>query len=366
MKAQDFMNALGGISQEKLDALAEWQDAKTPVSGEETVPEKRITQTAAVSVPNKRSRGTMKQKTKQKTAVTRLFPWNIGIGAAVAACALIAVSIGKEVITQEKQMQTGMSETSIAEQISEDTANEPQIIEVSHEPIELIDMLAVCGGSDYVMMKVPQEGAVQVLRSVADAEVCCQYTDDKNVAGENFDFRKKLTEEVFAEYDVLYFAFKDNQLPLYLYTYDLAGGSIAADGTTLHLSFHALMHDPEHLPSNVLYSYDDYEPDWNTYYFYTVPKGSLPDLSAITVSFEEYPIGAIPDELLTSTGETVEISDNGYITKHTKLQEYLETTQEYLDYVTSMPKPKFITWENSTEMLTDDCTEDNRGQLMPD
>ena len=235
-----------------------------------------------------------------------------------------------------------------------------------HEPIELIDKLAVCGGSDYVMMKVPKEGAVHVLRSVADAEDCCQYTDDKNVAGENFDFRKKLTEEVFAEYDVLYFAFKDNQLPLYLYTYDLAGGSIAADGTTLHLSFHALMHDPEHLPSNVLYSYDDYEPDWNTYYFYTVPKGSLPDLSAITVSFEEYPIGAIPDELLTSTGETVEISDNGYITKHTKLQEYLETTQEYLDYVMSMPKPKFITWENSTEMLTDDCTEDNRGQLMPD
>ena len=553
MKPQDFMEALGGVSQEKLDALAKWQEAGTPITGKAPAQEKRIMQTAAEPVPTQRRRGNMKQNTRKKASVPRLFPWNIGIGAAVVACAVIAVSIGKEVIGQERQMQVGSNVgASMSEQMTASTANEVknadaahepvlltellsfsatdemaikvpnsgiaeiwhsmndaaqimqsdvvnfeeyfsedvfaeydvlylahplailpenvfrfhpsggafladgtlrmnlaalsldelpegwssdtgrlnsvnhywfysfpknalqeiktseidvttyqvgelpenakdvrggdsafmeylltteayhewentigatmhitwaedaptlpedceevQSVDAAHEPVEIIEKLISSGGNDSTMMKLPPEGAVQVLRSVEDAEACCQYSDE-NVAGQPFDFRNKLTEDVFAEYDVLYFAFKDGKKPQYCYSVDLAGGSIAADGSTLKLDFYALMFDPAHLPSDWC---SVTEPDWNTYYFYTVPKNILPDLNAIELSFEEYSLGEIPDEILANPHEKVDVTDNGKTIM--ALQKYLETTKEYLDWLNSVPKPKYISWEDNTQL----------------
>ena len=322
MKAQDFMKALGGVSQEKLDALAKWQNAGTPITGKAPA---RETPAEPVS-PERRIH--MTQKNTKAGQAPRLFPWRIGIGAAIAACAVVAVSVGSEAIARNRQMQVGYSpETSVAETVSYNT-------------VEIIDQLAVSGGNDSTMMKLPPEGAVQVLRSVEDAEACCHYSSE-DVAGQPFDFRKKLTADVFAQYDVLYFGFKDAQQPQNCYSVDLAGGSIAEDGQTLHLDFHALVFDPDYLPSEWC---SETEPDWNTYYFYTVPKNSLPDLSAIKVSFEEYRLGEIPEDILANPHEKVGVADDGTTTM--ALKQYLETTQEYLDWVMSMPKPKYIKWKS--------------------
>ncbi|MEE3404750.1 MAG: hypothetical protein VZR73_11775, partial [Acutalibacteraceae bacterium] len=353
MKPQDFMEALGSVSQEKLDALAKWQNAKTPITGEAPAKGERITQTAAEPVSAARRRGTMKQKVKTKASAVQFLPWKFGIGVAVAACAAIAIIIGGGIISLDKQMQVGSNVgTSITEQIAESTTDEVNaVIIVQHEPVEIIEKLISSGGNDSTMMKLPPEGAVQVLRSVEDAEACCQYSDE-NVADQPFDFRNKLTEDVFAEYDVLYFAFKDEQKPQYCYSVDLAGGSIAADGSTLKLDFHALMFDPAHLPSDWC---SVTEPDWNTYYFYTVPKNTLPDLNAIELSFEEYPLGEIPDEILANPHENVGVTDDGKTIM--ALQEYLETTKEYLNWLNSVPKPKYITWAEDTPVPPEDCTE---------
>ena len=349
MKPQDFMEALGGVSQEKLEALAKWQEAKTPVTGNVPAKKDRFTQTAAEPVSAARRRETMKQNTHKRSAVTRLFPWNIGIGAAAVAAVVVAVSIGKEAIGQRNQMPVSMSgETSATEQVS---LQEPNTEETNHVPVEMIERLQRIGGSDYVMMKVPQEGAVQVLRSVADAEACCQYTDETVVADQEFDFRRFLTEDVFAQYDVLYFAHKDIQQPFYLYGYDLAGGSIAADGTTLQLDFHALVYDSNYCPPDTMCSFDDFEPDWNTYYFYTVPKGSLPDLSAIEVLFEQYVIGEIPDDILKYANDT---SDSG---NAARLPEYVQTTRAYHDWEMSIPPQLYITWTDKAPVLPEDCVE---------
>ena len=144
---------------------------------------------------------------------------------------------------------------------------------------------------------------------------------------------------------MLYFAFKDEQKPQYCYSVDMAGGSIAADGSTLKLDFHALMFDPAHLPSDWC---SVTEPDWNTYYFYTVPKNTLPDLNAIELSFEEYPLGEIPDEILANPHEKVDVTDDGKTIM--ALQKYLETTKEYLNWLNSVPKPKYISWEDNTQL----------------
>lgn len=236
------------------------------------------------------------------------------------------------------------AEESQSESIPPEGCTEVQSADVTHEPVEIIEKLISSGGNDSTMMKLPPEGAVQVLHSVEDAEACCRYSSE-NVAGEPFDFRNKLTEDVFAEYDVLYFAFKDGQKPQYCYSVDLAGGCIAADGSTLKLDFHALMFDPAHLPSDWC---SVTEPDWNTYYFYTVPKNTLPDLNAIELSFEEYPLGEIPDEILANPHENVGVTDDGKTIM--ALQKYLETTKEYLDWLNSVPKPKYISWEDNTQL----------------
>ena len=98
----------------------------------------------------------MKQKVKKTTPVTRLFPWNIGIGAAVAACAVLAVSVGKEAIWQERQMQVGSNAgISVTEQLSE---REPLPIEVR-----------AADGID-IDMNLPADGKAQILHSIGDAQ----------------------------------------------------------------------------------------------------------------------------------------------------------------------------------------------------
>ena len=267
----------------------------------------------------------------------RLLPWHIAIGITAAACAILAVSVGIDVVGRNSQMQVGTSNTTTA---STQTAK--------REPVKIIDKLAIRGGADQVMKQVPQEGAVQVLRCVKDADAFCQYSDETINNGQ-LDYRQFLTEEVFAQYDVLYFGFKDKQFPLYNYRVDLTGGGIAADGKTLEVDFIALVYDPEHLPPHTLHE-EDYEPYWNSYYFYKVPKGSLPDLNKLELHFDEYPIGEIPDDLLKYS--------NGYNTANetivsSPLQEYLEKTQEYRNYISSVPEQVYITWENETKPPVD-------------
>ena len=97
MKEQDFMDALSGVQQDMLDELAEWQNAKTPVTG--GLPEQGSPPAQNESpVLHTRRRNTMKQKNKQKAKIFRLSRWNIGIGAAVAAAVVAAVSISPKAV----------------------------------------------------------------------------------------------------------------------------------------------------------------------------------------------------------------------------------------------------------------------------
>lgn len=353
MKAEDFMKALGGVSQEKLDALAQWQNAKTPVTG--SVPAREVSAERTSEPPAKRRDITMKQHTQKKAQPVRLLPWRIGIGAAVVACAVAAVSIGREAIARSNQMQVGSNVgASVSEQLADDTstqsAEQPDApAEQSYEPVPLVEQLHVTGGSDYTMMPVPEQGAVQVLRSVEDAERCCQYADEA-VAKDADDFLAFLTEDVFANYDVLYFAVKDAQVPLYMCDYQLTGGSVNPHGTILNLTFNALMYDDEHLPAHTLHA-EDMESYWNTYYFYTVPKDVLPDLSVLNIAFSAYTIGEIPEDILDG-------ANSGHPDKNAAFREYLENTQEYQDYLASIPAQKYITWEISKPAapeLPEDC-----------
>ena len=59
MKPQDFMDALGGIPQERLDALAKWQKSGTPLTGAEPETDNPA-RTGKLVITQKRNR-TMKE-----------------------------------------------------------------------------------------------------------------------------------------------------------------------------------------------------------------------------------------------------------------------------------------------------------------
>ena len=120
MKEMEFMKALGNVPQDTLDELAEWQKAGTPI---------------------------------REKAAGRVFSRNLGVGAALAACAVIAVSVGKEGYRRIlAETNTGAP---VAEQLS------------AHEPIEIADYKSE--GFD-VVMDIPENGTAQLLHSFEEAK----------------------------------------------------------------------------------------------------------------------------------------------------------------------------------------------------
>lgn len=345
MKPQDFMEALGGVSQEKLDALAKWQNAKTPIAGEAPAKENRITQTADKPVFAARRRGTMKQNMKKKAFTAQINPWKIGVGAAVAACAAIAVSIGAGIISMDKQqqMQVGMSgETSVAEQISKQETNEEK---TNHEPVPLIENIASIGTNE-TAPGISGNGLVEVWRSMDDAAEFIEYDQ----IGKLLDCSKLFTEALFAEYDVLYIAFPYDEklMPITTLRYQLSGGEFDADGK-IHLTTGALVLDE--LPNCWAIDQPRFH-SANEYWFYTVPKNSLPEITAWEFEVDEYHVGELD--------ETAKDAANG----DDAINQFIKTTDAYQKWDAAVNRQLFITWEDNKMIPPEDCVEANSADTV--
>lgn len=195
MNEQIFMKALGGVRQDMLDELAAWQEARKP-----------IREGAAKS---ERLRGIRR---------------NACIGAAVAACAVIAVSIGREAIGQRSAVPAGMTgEISAAEQLP------------VYEPISIIDYRFE--GID-VAADIPADGMAQVLHSAADAQPWIELVRQSGEYGRETndgcaDFRTLIENaEIYQKYDLViaavpyHFRYSDYGIAMYQF----AGAEVTKDG----------------------------------------------------------------------------------------------------------------------------------------
>ena len=102
MKEQDIIKALGNLPQDMLDELTEWQQSGVPLT--DALPELDSDSPARTEKPvivQRRNRA-MKQKQKKSAAPLRLLPWTAGMTAAIAACAFVAASVGKEAISRQQ------------------------------------------------------------------------------------------------------------------------------------------------------------------------------------------------------------------------------------------------------------------------
>ena len=336
MKPQDFMEALGGVSQEKLDALAKWQNAKTPIAGESPAKENRITQTADKPVFAVRRRGTMKQNTKKKASAAQINPWKIGVGVAVAACAAIAVFIGGGIISLDKQMQVGSNAgTSITEQLSE---REPLPIEVR-----------AADGID-IDMNLPEGGKAEVLRSVDDAQAWIdllkQSGEYGRETGEGFHPCLEILEmeKEYLDHDIIMCAvpYHFMQSNSGVAQHAFFGGTITESGK-LTVETGMVTVSKEMRPLILQ--------DTETYCVcFTVPKNTMPEITGFTLNNQIYDCTApLPDDIRSEHDMT----------------EYLAELPEYQAYAKRFSNELYLRWvedeiqtaDASDRPLPEDCTE---------
>ncbi len=291
---------------------------------------------AAELVTTKRRRGNMKQNTRKKASVPRLFPWNIGIGAAVVACAVIAVSIGKEVIGQERQMQVGSNAgTSITEQLSE---REPLPIEVR-----------AADGID-IDMNLPEGGKAEVLRSVDDAQVWIdllkQSGEYGRETGEGFHPCLEILEmeKEYLDHDIImcavpyHFMQSDSGVAQHAFF----GGTITESGK-LTVETGMVTVSKEMRPLILQ--------DTETYCVcFTVPKNTMPEITGFTLNNQIYDCTAsLPDDIRSEHDMT----------------EYLAELPEYQAYAKRFSNELYLRWvedeiqtaDASDRPLPEDCTE---------
>lgn len=196
------------------------------------------------------------------------------------------------------------------------------------------------GGNDTASPAVPEEGTAKVLRSMSDLQLLIDEADRGIMEMEAAEWFSQfgINEALLETNDVLYFAFKNTKFPGNCYNFAFTGGNIAADGS-LTLNFSAFILDD----SPVEFIKDD-DLISNYYYFYTVPKDSLPDISKMNAEIAETHCGnELPDNVLTAWDESMgNPAASEYI-----LKEYLDSTQEYPAWVNSIPEQPCIAWESA-------------------
>ncbi len=290
MKEQDFMDALSGVQQDMLDELAEWQNAKTPVTG--GLPEQVISPAQNESpVLHTRRRNTMKQKNKQKAKIFRLSRWNIGIGAAVAAAVVAAVSIGREAASRRTQMQTANApEVSVAEQISEQDAPSADSMQTP-VPVSLAEPFSAGGcvvyhGND---IPLPDGMTVQIIRTAEEGQKYLTGSEEQQkteldsfLAADWLEMPRETIGE--PPHDVLFIGVPANQLPENVIDFAFQNGTVTPSGK-LHLDLSVIT-----VPDAVMEQVPErqYADDDCFYHFISIPKGAIPELTGWELAVTEY------------------------------------------------------------------------------
>lgn len=339
MKDQDLMRALSSLPQDMLDEFADWQENRTPLSDADlqrvydTESTKKRKISAAEHVPAAKKRGAVKQKAKNKSPLPRLFPWNIGIGAAAVAAVVVAVSVGKEAIGQRNQMQVGMnSATSVAEQLSE---SEPILIHNN------------CTEGIALAMDIPAGGTAQVLHSKEDAEPWIAQLQQNAENGSEFGagyspmLETLKPEAQYQDYDLIFAAVPYHYFNPYhgITEHTFMGGTITKDGKlTVEAGFVKVS---DGLRTLML-------PEIETFCCcFAVPKNSVPEITdfAFKDTFWDC-TGSLPDDVITQ-------GEQG---------EFLCSLPQHQEFAKMTGEAKYLYWADDEEHtktaeLPEDCEE---------
>ena len=261
MKEKDFMRALGNLPQDMLDEFAEWQANGTPISGGE--------QAHGGSVI--RIHDTKSAK-KHENSAAKTRPWTIGICAAMAACLVMAVSVGKEAVGRSRDAMSAGYSAGETDAIGE-TAEHP------HDHFDEIEM------GEIVTATIPEKRATwaKLIREPEDAELIVPLItpeDPEDQTGENI--RGMLTEDFLAEHDVVIMSLLESDLA------DDTNGwqsvyrciEVTRDGK-LTLDVLCMQHlNPDFVP--------EHQMDHTHYHAFAVEKGVLPEITQFDLRAQKF------------------------------------------------------------------------------
>ena len=277
MKEMEFMKALGNVPQDTLDELAEWQEAGTPI---------------------------------REKAAGRVFSRNLGVGAALAACAVIAVSVGKE--GYRRMLAETNTGAPVAEQLS------------AHEPIEIADYKSE--GFD-VVMDIPENGTAQLLHSFEEAKPWIKLVRQNGEYGRETgegaeDFRELLENKaVYQEYDIIMAAvpYQYNYPDHGVAMYGFRGGTITESGKlTVEAAFLTVGTEMRERMFEEIKTFCC---------CFAVPKNTVPDITEFQFQ----------DVIFDCTGA---------------LPDGCDTREEHLEYLYSLPNyQKFMEQDGGTQYL---------------
>lgn len=328
MKEHDFLSALGKVPQEMLDELAQWQESGTPLTDHLPELDTSDPATEPVTEPEIRQRRNkpMKQTRKQNAPPVRLLPWTVGIGAAMTACLVAAVSVGREAIGRQDSMQTGFSNGDSTIGLSEQMPYEEIAIE---KP----------GWFNGDEIAVPDEGLVQVVRNMDDAAPLIEVLSAEYSEGAAFTMSDYLNADWLAAYDVVLMGYQDECYPDSTF-YGYHDGTVTEEGELrLEFSIFTMIPSPE---TKVEIEKQPY----NHYYFFSVPKEVLPAITEWELIFAEYSLGERTEDVLFDM-----LNDDG------TLSEYLTSNPVYQNYNASVEGQRYLRKLPAKTDVPEDCVE---------
>lgn len=318
MKEQDFLNALGKVPQEMLDELAEWQESGAPLT--ELLPELDSADPAIETVTRpqmtQRRNKPMKQTQRQSERSVQMLPWKLGIGAAMTACLVAAVSVGREAISrQDSALQTGYSDI---------------VSEISEQGTELIELeeLRVYHGCE---IPVSENGLVQVIRNMDDAATLLEGLSEE--LSDRYPINYYISADTLDTHDVLLMGYQVAQLPSYCWEIGYNDGVLTAEGSAA-LDFSILT--VSGLPETTMGTTHT-DPSLDNYYFFClVPKDAVPEIADWEFRFTEYAIGELPEEIMENPYEEDDEADEN------KSRAYVHSQQVYEDYCASFEETRYL------------------------
>ena len=294
MKDQDLMRALGNLPQDMLDEFAEWNENGTPLSGSDAESTAEITRANDVISAKKRD-----------ISVTKSRPWKIGICAAMAACLVMAVSVGREAISRSKDsMSVGYS--------AGDSVETEVLTELSHDNYDEIKMNGMNTATKRNRADAPYSLSAQIIRTPEQAQSVIDFLTPEDPADNSAELLLAMLDaDALAEQDVIFFGIPQEQ-----FAGDASGAAVAyrcveitRDGK-LTLDAVCMQHiSPE--PS-------DRAKEYINYYGIAVEKNVLPDLTDFSLRLTKFRAENMPQD--------VKLEKDGW-----RLEKYREYQAKYGD-----------------------------------
>ena len=328
MNALDLMKAIGEMPEEVIASCCIMEPNQ--INQHNTLVQSQLNETEKEDLPLQkesfvnsklRRRDTMKQKSQKTKTAGRLLPWHIAIGITAAACAILAVSVGIDVIERNSQMQVGTSISTTASK--QDPEREP--IEIDYR-IEGFD----------VAMDLPENGKAELLHSIDDAKPWIdlvrqsgEYGRETGQGAENF--RELLeSEDIYQDHDIIMTAvpYHNRYSDYGNAMYNFSGATITPSGKlTVDVNFLTVGYD---MPERMLQQIDTF------CCCFAVPKNTVPDIWSFTFN----------DVIYDCTDQVPDGCDT-----REKHLEYLYSLPNYQKFNSTESGKRFLKWAEDEPVL---------------